>query len=445
MSEFENELYLTDLNKAIEYAVGIEDLTGCTVMVTGATGEIGGFLVDALMQMNENLAVRRSEEVKPADVTSGEGIYVIACGRDIEQLQHRFEHWKQSVVAERLVFAHYDMLDEINDDLDKAVEAAERESGLSKNSIDYIIHAAGNAYPSAFVNNPEETVKGNVIGTARLLDYAAKRGCKKFLYVSSGEVYSVDETSRQAIDHELSGLTGDKRNGIEPVAESLCEFVMQKVKENGPRSCYPLSKVAAELICMSEGLWDSAEERDCMPDDLSKAAGGQSGSAAGGKTGEIADAEAAATECIVARLCHTFGPGAKETDDRAHAQFARKAAAGERIVLNSAGSQLRSYNYIVDSASGILSVLLRGENGEAYDICSPGNTVTIRELAGLFAKAGGTKVIVNEPDEKQKALQSPISRQVLDSSKLESLGWTKAYELETATRNYVNILRGQSL
>ncbi|MCR5556368.1 MAG: NAD(P)-dependent oxidoreductase, partial [Butyrivibrio sp.] len=143
-----------------------------------------------------------------------------------------------------------------------------------------------------------------------------------------------------------------------------------------------------------------------------------------------------------ARLCHTFGPGAKKTDDRAHAEFARKAAAGEEIVLNSAGSQLRSYNYIVDSVSGILTVLLKGISRAAYDICSPGNTVTIRELAGLFAKVGGTEVVVKEPDEKQKALQSPISKQVLDSSRLEALGWSKAYELEDAVNNYVKILRG---
>lgn len=374
MSEFETELYREELNKALEHTIGKEALAGTTVLVTGTTGEIGGFIVDTLMQFNADLLAGNN------GLSPKGGIRIIACGRDVEKLQRRFAHWKQrgaGDVAEVLEFVRYDMLEGISDD-------------FVKSDVDYVIHAAGNAYPSAFVNNPEETVKGNVLGTARLMDFAAKHGCKKFLYVSSGEVYSVDGA---LVSYIWNGRT----------AEDRCELVLKKEKEIGPRSAYPLSKVAAESVCLSAQ---------------------------------------ASMKCVVARLCHTFGPGAKNSDDRAHAEFARKAAAGEEIVLNSAGTQLRSYNYIVDSAAGILSALLKGENHEAYDICSPGNTVTIRELAGLFAKAGGTKVVVKEPDEKQKALQSPISKQVLDSGKLEALGWSKAYELEDAVKNYVAILRG---
>ena len=395
MNEFENQLYREELNRTIEHVVGIDDLGGSTVMITGASGEVGGFLIDVLMQMNASTLARVS---------------VIACGRDVEKLRQRFAHWIHGDDAKMLTFKHYDMLNDISDD-------------MSELKSDYIIHAAGNAYPSAFVNNPEETVKGNVLGTARLMDFAAKHKCKKFLYVSSGEVYSVEDKIKDTFSGKIEELLGQTRGSgkeIEVVAESLCELVLQNVREFGPRSSYPLSKVAAETLCMSE-----VTDGTCCEN--------------GDPSSEAPQAQIA---CVVARLCHTFGPGAKETDDRAHAEFARKAADGEEIVLNSAGSQLRSYNYIVDSASGILSVLLKGENHEAYDICSPGNTVTIRELAGLFANAGGNEIIVKEPDEKQKALQSPISKQVLDSGKLEALGWSKAYELEDAVKNYVKIIRG---
>ena len=59
-------------------------------------------------------------------------------------------------------------------------------------------------------------------------------------------------------------------------------------------------------------------------------------------------AELGKMETVVARSCHTFGPGMTETDSRAHAQFLRNAIAGKNVVLKSRGTQERSYLYVAE-------------------------------------------------------------------------------------------------
>jgi nucleoside-diphosphate-sugar epimerase len=364
MDLYDIEMYMADLVTAAEHTIDIALLNGKRVMITGASGTIGSFIVDMLMAYN--------------DVKDG-NIGVVACGRSPERLKARFSKWSES---KNLEFARLDVLDE---DLTE----------LYPGNIDYCIHAAGNAYPSAFVGQFEDTVKGNILGTDALMRFAAKHGCSRFVYVSSGEVYSVSDEDKirlEVIFKEYSASFKD-----------YCREVLKLVSEKGPRSSYPISKWATEKMCLENRL---------------------------------------GLCCNVVRPCHTFGPGITGNDDRAHVQFALKAAKGETIVLNSAGTQLRSYNYVADASSAIISVMTCSKAGTCMDICSPDNVITIRDLAELMGKAAGVSVVVKEPDERQKSLLSPINKQVLDSSALSELGWKKAFDLERGTEHFVKIVEG---
>ena len=133
-----------------------------------------------------------------------------------------------------------------------------------------------------------------------------------------------------------------------------------------------------------------------------------------------------------------------ETDNRAHAQFFHNAIKGENIVLKSSGIQMRSYNYVADCVSALLSVLVQGNSGESYNLANPESRLTIAELAQKIAIAGNSRVVFEIPDSVDIENQSPISKQVLSSSKVERLGWKPAFSVEEGISHTLRILREMS-
>ena len=245
---------------------------------------------------------------------------------------------------------------------------------------DYIFHCASNAHPRAYAEEPVETLVGNVMGTDAVLAYARDCGAQRVVYVSSSEVYGL-------------------REGMEPYLEGD-QFPVDFLS---PRSCYPASKRACETLCASY---------------LSEYG----------------------VESVIARPGHVWGPTCTESDSRAHAQFAREAAAGRDIVMKSPGSQLRSYVYSTDCAGALLAICLNGVAGEAYNVGAPGFTCTIRELAEALAEAGGVKIVRDYPTEQEAAGYNPMSCSALDCGKLAELGFGARYWLAEAAQETVRCL-----
>ena len=238
-------------------------------------------------------------------------------------------------------------------------------------AIDYVIHAAGNAHPAAFNGDPVGTIVGNIDSTHRLLEYMKNHGGKRCLYVSSGEVYGQGDISLDAFDETYSGY----------------------LDILSARSCYPLSKRMTENLCVS--YWKQYD-----------------------------------IESVIVRPCHTYGPFMTPSDNRAHTQFLHNALSGEDVVMKSAGTQMRSYNYVADCVAGLLTVLVNGNVGEAYNLANPKVRVTIAEFAEKIATAEECKVIFDDPTEADVANRSPIPKQMLATEKLESLGWQPAFSLK---------------
>ena len=248
--------------------------------------------------------------------------------------------------------------------------------------VDYIIHAASPAFPAAFNSDPVGTVMSNILGTKYLLDYGREHGAKRMLYISSGEVYGQGDLSLESFEESYAGY----------------------VDSTSARSCYPNGKRAAETLCVS----------------YTKQFG---------------------LETVIVRPSHTYGPTVTKADNRANAQFVNKGLAGEDIVLNSAGNQMRSYTYLADSASAILSVLTSGESCNAYNIANSASRTTIAGFAKEVAAQTGTKVVFADPDEVAKAEMTPIAKQVLSSAKLEGLGWKGQFTVEEGIRHTLDIMR----
>ena len=340
--------YHEDLMTTLNASVGIEKLKNSTVLITGATGTIGSYIVDTLLKYNEQ----------------GAGIRIIAANYGMKDLETRFA----KVKTDFLEYVDHNILGNINWDFE----------------CDYIIHTAGFAFPDAFTKNPVGTIWGNISGTYQLLEYGRTHGAKRLLYISSGEVYGQGDLSIDAFEEDYSGY-------VDPTS---------------PRSCYPGSKRTTETLCASYykqyGL-----------------------------------------ETVMVRPCHTYGPCITPVDNRAHAQFFRNGLAHENIVMKSAGTQMRSYCYIGDCASAILTILAAGQSGEAYNSANPNVRVTIAELAKAIADAAGCEVVFEDPSSLDIANQTPIAKQVLSTKKLEALGWKGYFSLKDGVEHTLRILQGK--
>ncbi len=348
MNLYKSKLYCSDLEEALSSVPSLERLRGSSVLIGGATGLIGSFLTDMLLAYGNH----------------GGNVHVYAMGRSLERLQKRFE----GVRTDFLHLVEHDVTNPLCFDF----------------QVDYIINAASNAYPASFNLDPVGTIMGNILGTRNMLDFGREKGMRRFLYVSSGEVYGQGEISSSPYVESYSGY-------VDPMSA---------------RSCYPNGKRAAETLC-----------------------------AAYSKQYDV--------DVVVGRPCHTYGPNVTASDNRANVQFVNNVLKGEDIVLKSAGLQERSYCYVADCASALLTVLLEGEKMEAYNIANQNSVVTIAEFAKEVAEQAGRKLVYAEPDKAALAERTPIMRQVLDAGKLVQLGWNGKFSLKKGISHTLNILKGE--
>ena len=321
---------------SIDYVCGLdipwEKLKDKTVLISGATGMIGTFLIHVLLQ--------RKEPGK-----------VIAIGRNEESARKRFEeYWGTN----RFQFISHD----VNNPL------------VSIPFADYVIHAASNTHPVAYATDPIGTITTNIIGTYNMLEYAVACRAERFLFASSVEVY------------------GENRGDTEYFDESYCGYI----DCNTLRAGYPESKRAGEALCQA----------------YRKAKG---------------------LDIVIARLARTYGPTMRLSDTKAISQFIKNGIEKKNIVLKSEGKQLYSYNYVADSVSGLLTILLKGQDGDAYNISDRESDITLKDLAGIIASSAGTKVVFEIPSAIESVGYSKATKAVMSSEKLQALGWKAHWDI----------------
>lgn len=338
--------YSDDIREVAELQLPWEKLDNCNILVAGATGLIGSCCVDVLM-------------ARP-----NRSYHVYAMGRSQRRMERLFRKYQAANGFHAII-----------GDVTKPLSVQQ--------PIHYIIHAASGAAPLEFSVHPVEVMKANMNGVINLMEYGIQHQMKRFLYISSGEVYG--EGDGREFTEDYSGY----------------------VNCNTPRSCYPSSKRAAETLCASYAAEYGAE-------------------------------------VAIARPCHVYGPNFSETDNRVYAQFIRNILKGEDIVMKSTGEQFRSWCYVVDCVSALLYILLKGSSGEAYNIADSSSVITIKQLAEMLADLGNCKVIMEVPSEQEKRGYNPVSKSVFSVSKLESLGWKVSGSMKEKIAKTVNYLKNKS-
>jgi nucleoside-diphosphate-sugar epimerase len=212
---------------------------------------------------------------------------------------------------------------------------------------------------------PADVIETAADGTHRILELARERNSRSLVYLSSMEAYG--QTKKRTVTEKDLG----------------------HLDLTAPRSSYPGSKRFCELLCHAHFT--------------------QYG-----------------TPVKTARLAQTFGAGTPIDDTRVFAQFALSVIENRDIVLHTQGNSRGNYCYLADTARGLLTILLKGKDGETYNVANPAASVTVREMAERAANAiAGKKVsvTVDIPENIQQYGYAPDTGYTLSVKKLAALGW----------------------
>lgn len=350
MGLYQNELYMEDVRCVAALPLPWEKLQDKRCMLSGATGMIGSFLADVILEK---------------DRSDGLNCTLFALGRNEEKAKARFGKLADDPY---LVFIPYD------------VQLSFERSDLG--DVEYILHLASNTHPMQYSTDPIGTIATNIIGVKNLLDFAVAHQATRFAFASSNEIY------------------GENRGDVEFFDEKYCGYI----NSNTMRAGYPESKRCGEALCQAY-----------------KAQMG--------------------LDVVVPRLTRTYGPTMLMSDTKAISQFIKKGIAGEDIVLKSAGTQFYSYTYVADAVAGLLTVLLNGESGEAYNIAEEHSDIMLKDLAAIIAGINGKEVVYEIPDAIEAAGYSTATKARLDGHKLQTLGWMPRYDIKSGMERTIAILR----
>lgn len=180
--------YLKEITEASQ-KLNRSFLVNKTIALSGATGMILSYLIDALL-IDKTLKVK-----------------LIALVRDLDRAKARFEYFKED---SRLTFMEHGLA--------SAIECSD--------AVDYVIHGASTTDPKQYHDAPVETMLINFTGAYHLLQLAKDKKAR-FLLLSSTEVY---------------GIVPEK-----PIQESDLGYLNLL----DPRSSYNEAKRATETLCAS--------------------------------------------------------------------------------------------------------------------------------------------------------------------------------------------------
>lgn len=197
MSLYDSKLYIDDFSSVAELDLPWDVLKDKRLLLSGATGMIGSFLVDVILEKNS---------------TDGLNCTIYALGRNEEKARNRFCKYADDPL---FMFVSYDVkYPLVGDGLDK---------------IDYVLHLASNTHPMLYATDPIGTITTNIIGVQNLLDFAVEHHAKRFVFASSNEIY------------------GENRGDTEFFNEAYCGYI----DCNTLRAAYPESKRCGEALCQA--------------------------------------------------------------------------------------------------------------------------------------------------------------------------------------------------
>jgi len=206
---------MEDVRHVTQQNLPWEKLQGRSIMLSGATGLIGSFLIDVILEKN---------------LLDDLNCTVYALGRNENKANERFSRY---INDSHYKFIHYDVKFPLTYEERRKKKEERRkkkeERRKKKEEIDYILHLAANTHPMLYITDPIGTITTNIIGVQNMLEFAVEHGAARFAFASSNEIY------------------GENRGDVELFDEDYCGYI----NCNTLRAGYPESKRCGEALCQA--------------------------------------------------------------------------------------------------------------------------------------------------------------------------------------------------
>lgn len=268
--------------------------------------------------------------------------------------------------------------DYINADNISCMEQDVCEPIIYSGPIDFIIHAASQASPIYFESDPVGTARSNIIGTDNLLRLAKEKSVTSFLYFSSSTIYGFFNNTDIVLSEQITGE-------INPLNVNSCYFEGKRMGENLCVSYHYQFGIPAKIV----------------------------------------------------RIFHTIGPGIDINDGRAFSYFCKCILENKDIILKTDGSAKRTFLYVTDAVKAYFIVMMNGKSGEAYNVGSVTQEISIIDLAQTLCQIYNDKklsVIVKNGKNigNSSDMSCPVNRIIPNTDKLNQLGWHETISWQDA-------------
>lgn len=171
--------------------ISSQKISGCKVLITGATGLLGSIFVKGFLRANEKFNLKNE---------------IFALCRNVNKANEVFCEFKDD---KNLFIVEYDLL--------KPIECEK---------VDYIFHFAGTTTSKEMVTHPVEVIESTIIGLNNILNFSKDKNVKSVVFTSSMEVFGVTNIDGRLKENDLGFLDLTTVRSSYPeskrLAENLC-------------------------------------------------------------------------------------------------------------------------------------------------------------------------------------------------------------------------------